>query len=145
MENAELSSLLSKNNLFFQWSEVTFTWRLSPQKRFEDNLEGSQSYTAPSIEAAQDAAIQILNKLPMPEYDLSSNQAELDTLLRKYRLTFNWANPGLKWWLVGQNKGSNALARTVPQGAKDIETAKADAVKFILAMYRTSPQENENR
>lgn len=60
---------------------------------------------------------------------------ELDSLLYKYRLTFNWGDPGLRWWLVGQKKGSNALCRTTPLPAKDIETAKADAVEYILANY----------
>jgi len=61
--------------------------------------------------------------------------SELDVLLTKYRLTFNWANPGEKWWLVGQVKGTNRLERTEPQHAKDIETAKLAAIQYIHKLF----------
>ncbi len=93
---------------------------------------------------AQTAAIRFLKGLPTQEYDRMNDGNELDSLLYRYRLTFNWANPGLKWWLVGQNKGSNSLSRTDPRPAKDIETAKADAVQYILAMYQQSSEKNES-
>jgi hypothetical protein len=46
------------------------------------------------------------------------------SLVKQYRLTFHWGNPGLKWWLVGQNKGSNTLLKTAPRPAKDLELLK---------------------
>ncbi|HVN56065.1 MAG TPA: hypothetical protein VMT46_17165 [Anaerolineaceae bacterium] len=138
MENAELNSLLFRNRLFFRWSEVTSVWKLSPQKEADGPSGHSYSHDAASLELAQAAAIEFLKALPPREYDISSDRTELDSLLNKYRLTFNWANPGLKWWLVGQNKGSNALCRTNPQFAKDIETAKEDAVNYIRTIYEPS-------
>ncbi len=60
---------------------------------------------------------------------------ELEALLRKHRLTFNWGNPGLRWWLVGQKKGTNTLIRSEPQSAKDIETARAAAVLYIREKF----------
>jgi hypothetical protein len=144
MENAQLDLLLSKNRLFFQWSEVSNTWRLSPQKKYGENLEGRQSEPAVNMEAAQNAAIQVLLTMRLPENSHARDAAELDSLLNKYRLSFNWGNPGLRWWLVGQNKGSNALCRTVPHPAKDIETAKADAVQYILSTYEPTTKEIES-
>jgi hypothetical protein len=143
MENAELDLLLSKNRLFFQWSETSSTWRLSPQKKYGENLEARQSQSAVNIEAAQAAAIQVLYSLRQPENRYSKDGSELDSLLNKYRLSFNWGNPGLRWWLVGQNKGSNALCRTVPHPAKDIETAKVDAVQYIIDVYQTPHTQTE--
>lgn len=72
------------------------------------------------------------------------DESVLDSLLYKYRLTFNWGAPASKWWLVGQNKGSNALYRTVPQVAKDIDSAKADAVQYILSKYPPSSTETKS-
>lgn len=143
MENTELDLLLSRNRLFFHWSEVASTWRLSPQKKIGENLAESQSYQATNLNAAKAAAVLLLKALPQLDYYQLEEKPLLDALLYKYRLTFNWANPGLKWWLVGQNKGSNALRRTVPQSAIDIETAKKDAVQYILAMYESSPKDIE--
>jgi hypothetical protein len=37
-------------------------------------------------------------------------RTELDVLLFRHRLTFNWSDPTGKWWLVGQVKGGNSLA-----------------------------------
>jgi hypothetical protein len=51
-------------------------------------------------------------------------------------LTFNWSDPTGKWWLVGQVKGGNSLARTEPQPAKDQDTAKAAALSFIQNIYK---------
>ena len=144
MENIELDHLLSKNRLFFQWSEIESTWRLSPQKKIGDNLQESQRYLAAGLDAAKVAAVLLLKALPLPDYHQFDEKPLLDTLLNKYRLTFNWANPGLKWWLVGQNKGSNTLRRTVPQSAIDIETAKGDAVQYIMAKYKSLPNDRED-
>lgn len=55
----------------------------------------------------------------------------LEALLSKYRLTFNWGEPGGRWWLVGQMKGGNALQRSEPQHAENIEAAQVAAIKFI--------------
>ena len=143
MENVELDLLLSRNRLFFHWSEVASTWRLSSQKRIGENLQDGQSYPATGLEAAKAAAVLLLKALPKPDYYQLEEKPRLDSLLNKYRLTFNWANPGLKWWLVGQVKGSNALRRTVPQPAKDIETAKEDALQYILARYESAPKDGE--
>ena len=61
---------------------------------------------------------------------------ELDLLLSRYRLTFNWGEPGKKWWLVGQLKGGTGLRRTEPQIALDLESARAAAVQYIRNMYQ---------
>jgi hypothetical protein len=63
-------------------------------------------------------------------------QSELDILLSIHRLTFNWGDPSLKWWLVGQEKGSNTLKRTVPQHAPNIEAAKIAATQFIKEKFQ---------
>jgi hypothetical protein len=63
-------------------------------------------------------------------------QSELDMLLSTHRLTFNWGDPGLKWWLVGQEKGTNTLKRTVPQHADSYEAAKIAAAQFIKDKFR---------
>jgi hypothetical protein len=55
----------------------------------------------------------------------------LEALLSKYRLTFNWGEPGGRWWLVGQMKGSNALQRSEPQHAENLEAAQLAAIKYI--------------
>lgn len=137
MENAELDFLLLKNGLNFHWSKTSSTWLLTNQSNRGDNPEWYQSRPAESLEAAQVAAISFIQSVQQPENG-KEQSIELDTLLDKYRLTFNWGDPGSRWWLVGQNKGSNALRRTVPRPAKDIETAKADAVQYILSMYLSS-------
>ena len=138
MENPALDHLLSKNKLSFQWNAASSTWGLSPMLHGLGNLALRQDQSAANIEEAQAAAIQVLLSLENLETRLTPDSKELDSLLSRYRLSFHWGNPGLKWWLVGQNKGSNALSRTVPRPAKDIETAKADAVRYILDMHRAS-------
>ncbi len=135
MDNPELSQLLIKNHLFFQWSEGTHSWQLSHRQDGGDRLEGHQREPADNLEAAQFAAIQVLLSMRLVENYHSKESPELESLLNKYRLSFHWGNPGLKWWLVGQNKGSNALLRTTPRAARDLETAKADAVQYILQQY----------
>jgi hypothetical protein len=67
--------------------------------------------------------------------DRDREHTDLDDLLSKHRLTFNWLNPGMKWYLVGQMKGSNTLVRSEPQPAENIEAAKAAAEQFIRKMY----------
>jgi hypothetical protein len=138
MDNPELNRLLLKNNLSFHWNGASSTWSLSPNTNDRGNLAVRQDQMAVNLEEGQAAAIQVLLSLQEPGSRHSSDDKELDALLSQYRLTFNWGNPGLKWWLVGQNKGSNALSRTVPLPAKDLETAKADAVRYILNMHRES-------
>ncbi|MCL4562109.1 MAG: hypothetical protein M1281_16050 [Chloroflexi bacterium] len=140
MENTELELLLLKNRLNFHWSKISKTWLLTNQSNRGDMQERFRSHPAESMEAAQADAITFIQAMHRSE-SRKEESIELETLLSKYRLTFNWGDPGLKWWLVGQNKGSNVLRRTVPQPAKDIETAKADAVKYILAMYQSSNKE----
>jgi hypothetical protein len=141
MENPELNQLLTKKHMFFLWSEHSHSWQLSHQKVGGDHLEGYQNEPAVDLEAAQSAAIQILLSMHLAENFRSQESPELDSLLNKYRLTFHWGNPGLRWWLVGQNKGSNTLLRTAPRNAKDIETAKADAIQYILQQYSPSAKE----
>jgi hypothetical protein len=63
-------------------------------------------------------------------------RTELEVLLFRHRLTFNWSEPANKWWLVGQMKGSNSLARTEPQSAKDQPTAKVAALEFIQNTFK---------
>ena len=63
-------------------------------------------------------------------------RSELDTLLSKYRLTFNWGEPANVWWLVGQEKGSNTLKRTDPQPAKDRNAALLAAAEYIKSKYK---------
>ncbi len=63
-------------------------------------------------------------------------RTELDVLLFRHRLTFNWSDPAGKWWLVGQVKGGNSLTRTEPQPAKDQDSAKAAALAFIQNIYK---------
>ena len=138
MENPELNHLLSKNKLSFQWNAASSTWGLSPMLHGLGNLALRQDQSAANVEEAQAAAIQVLLSFQDPDARHASDGKELDSLLSQYRLSFHWGNPGMKWWLVGQNKGSNALSRTVPRPAKDIETAKADAVRYILDMHRAS-------
>ena len=144
MDNPELDFLLAKNRFSFHWSESSGTWSLSTRLNEPGSLAVREHQPAVNIEEAQAAAIQVLLSLHMPENTRPPDSHQLDALLSQYRLTFNWGNPGMKWWLVGQNKGSNALSRTVPRPAKDIETAKADAVQYILEMHRaTTPEEGE--
>ena len=63
-------------------------------------------------------------------------RSELDTLLSKYRLTFNWGEPANVWWLVGQEKGSNMLKRTEPQPAKDRNAALVAATEYIKSKFK---------
>jgi len=145
MENVVLTSLLLKNRVDFHWSEISRTWLLTDQIESKDHLDWPPSQPAVSLEAAQSAAIRFIQGMHQPDYNNAYNDSsELDVLLNKYRLTFNWGNPGLRWWLVGQNKGSNALLRTTTRPAKDIETAKADAVQYILRTYQPSATEIES-
>jgi hypothetical protein len=138
MDNPKLNRLLSKNKLSFQWNGASSTWSLSPNSNDRGNLAVRQDQLAVNLEEAQDAAIQVLLSLREPGSGHIPDNKELDALLSQYRLTFHWGNPGMKWWLVGQNKGTKALSRTVPRPAKDLETAKTDAVRYILNMHRAS-------
>jgi hypothetical protein len=63
-------------------------------------------------------------------------RSELEQLLFRHRLTFNWADPGLKWWLLGQLKGSNKLIRSEPQHADNKEAAQIAATQFIKNIYK---------
>jgi hypothetical protein len=63
-------------------------------------------------------------------------RSELEILLSKYRLTFNWGEPANKWWLVGQEKGSNVLKRTDPQPAKDRDAALIAATEYIKSRFK---------
>jgi hypothetical protein len=137
MENKELNLLLSANRLDFQWSETLSTWMLTGQKEGEgdETLSRSESHHADNIGAAQEAAISVIHNFRHSHLPYPTESVELDALLRKHRLTFNWGNPGLRWWLVGQKKGTNTLVRSIPQPAKDIETAKAAAIRYILEKF----------
>ena len=140
MVNLELNQLLSKNKLAFHWNEASSAWSLSPAQGGSGNGAVRQDQSAVDLEEAQAAAVQVLLSIPDPQVRRADDSKELEALLSQYRLTFNWGNPGMRWWLVGQNKGSNTLSRTVPRPAKDIETARADAVQYILNMHRDSAQ-----
>ncbi len=135
MENTELDLLLSKNRLFFQWSDISRTWSLTHNLKHEGNLTLPTGQAAVNIGAAQTAAIRVLQSMHRLDDANSRESPELEFLLSKHRLTFNWGNPGQRWWLVGQNKGSNTLIRTTARPAKDIETAKADAVQYIMRNF----------
>lgn len=135
MENKELNMLLSANRLSFQWSETSSTWMLTEQGEGGEILSRSERHHADNIGAAQEAAISFIHNFHQSHHSYSTENAELETLLNKHRLTFNWGDPGLKWWLVGQKKGANTLLRSVPQPAKDIEAAKAAAIRFIREKF----------
>jgi hypothetical protein len=137
MENKELNLLLSANRLNFQWSETLSTWMLTDQSEGEgdETLSRSEPHHADNIGAAQEAAISVIHNFHQSHLPYPTESAELDALLRKHRLTFNWGNPGLRWWLVGQKKGTNTLVRSVPQPAKDIEIAKVAAIRYIREKF----------
>ncbi len=105
-----------------------------PERRGE-TLSRPERHHAENLEAAQAAAISFIHASYQPRYPYPTESAELETLLNKHRLTFNWGDPGSKWWLVGQKKGANTLLRSVPQPAKDIEAAKAAAIRFIREKF----------
>jgi hypothetical protein len=131
MENYELNQLLTKNGLDFQWSDTMSTWMLSDQGIEGKTMAKVERQHAVNIGAAQAAAISFIQNLHSSQASYPSESAELEDLLSKHRLTFNWGNPGLRWWLVGQQKGTNTLLRTTPQNAKDVNTAKTDAIQYI--------------
>jgi hypothetical protein len=64
------------------------------------------------------------------------DRTELDVLLSKHRLTFNWREPAMEWWLVGQEENSNALKRTKPQPAANRDDAQLDALQYIKSHYK---------
>ena len=144
MENAEFDRLLARYKLFFQWNEASKMWRLSSHKRAGSDIATHPGRPAGSIEEARAAALRVLLTMSQTVYTHPRETTELDTLLTKYRLTFNWGDPGLRWWLVGQNKGSNALCKTDPRPAANIEIAKAEAVQYILDKYQSPPSEIES-
>jgi hypothetical protein len=131
MENYELNQLLTKNGLDFQWSDTMSTWMLSDQGIEGKTMAKVERQHAVNIGAAQAAAISFIQNLHPSQAAYPSDSAELEDLLSKHRLTFNWGNPGLRWWLVGQQKGTNTLLRTTPQNAKDVNAAKTDAIQYI--------------
>jgi hypothetical protein len=135
MENKELNLLLTANRLNFQWSETLSTWMVTGQSDDGESFSKSGSHHAENFGAAQEAAITFINNFHSPRHLYPTENAELEALLRKHRLTFNWGNPGLRWWLVGQQKGTNTLLRSDPQPAKDIETAKTAAIKYIREKF----------
>lgn len=135
MENKELNLLLTANKLIFQWSETLSTWMLTDQSEEGETFPRSERHHADNIGAAQEAAISVIHKFRQSHIPYPTESAELDALLWKHRLTFNWGNPGLRWWLIGQKKGSNTLVRSVPQPAKDIETAKVAAIRYIREKF----------
>jgi hypothetical protein len=141
MDDPQLDGLLKKKSYSFVWYEVAHTWSLFPSVNRSSSQVTRLDQSALNIEEAQAAAIQVLMSFRDLEARPATDSQELDSLLNQYRLSFHWGNPGLKWWLIGQNKGSNALSRTVPRPAKDIETAKADAVRYILNMHQAAAPE----
>jgi len=134
MENTELDMLLVKNRLRFSWSQFMSTWKLIDMTN-RGTIQGQEGKHAETMEAAQSAAILFMQTISPPGDKYLEATSELGALLSKHRLTFNWGNPGLRWWLVGQKKGSNALERSIPRPAKDIETAQVDAVQFIRERF----------
>jgi hypothetical protein len=135
MDDPELGRLLTKKGYSFNWNEADHTWSLFPILNSSGNQAMRMDQSALNFEEGQAAAVQVLTAFQDPKARPASDSQELDSLLNLYRLSFHWGNPGMKWWLIGQNKGSNALSRSVPRPAKDIETAKADAVRYILSMH----------
>lgn len=135
MENVELNLLLSARKLNFHWSEALNTWRLTDQSEGAEAHPRFENHHADTIEAAQEAAITFIQNFHQSHHPYPTESVELEALLSKYRLTFNWGNPGLRWWLIGQKKGTNTLLRTVPQPAKDLETAKVAAIRYIRETY----------
>ena len=135
MENKELNLLLSANRLNFHWNETSSAWMLTDQSEEGETFTRSERQHADNIGAAQEAAILFIHNFHKSHHLYPTESAELEALLRKYRLTFNWGNPGLRWWLVGQKKGTNTLIRSVPQPAKDIDSAKAAAIRYIQEKF----------
>jgi hypothetical protein len=141
MVNTELNRLLVMHKLYFQWDEVSSSWRLSSHKEVSGNSDEHPNRSADNLEEAQAAAIRVLRTMSPRVYNPPRETTELEALLDKYRLTFNWGDPGLKWWLIGQKETSNKLYKTEPRPAKDIKTAKAEALEYIRANYQASSQE----
>jgi hypothetical protein len=135
MENIELNLLLSARKLNFHWSEALNTWRLTDQNEGGETHPRFENQHADNIESAQEAAILFIQSIHPSAHPYPTESVELEALLSKHRLTFNWGNPGLRWWLIGQKKGTNTLLRSVPQPAKDLETAKAAAIRYIRETY----------
>jgi len=135
MENKELSLLLSANRLNFHWNETSSAWMLTDQGEEGETFTRSERQHADNLGAAQEAAILFIHNFHKSNHPYPTESAELEALLRKHRLTFNWGNPGLRWWLVGQKKGTNTLIRSVPQPAKDIDSAKAAAIRYIQERF----------
>jgi hypothetical protein len=135
MENRELNLLLTANRLTFQWSETLSTWMLTDLSDEGETFSRSGSHHADNFGAAQEAAISFIHNFQQTRHHYPTENAELEALLRKHRLTFNWGNPGLRWWLIGQQKGTNTLLRSDPQPAKDIDTAKSAAIKYIREKF----------
>ena len=100
-----------------------------------ETFSRSGSHHADNFGAAQEAAISFIHTFQQAHRHYPTENAELEALLRKHRLTFNWGNPGLRWWLIGQQKGTNTLLRSDPQPAKDIDTAKTAAIKYIREKF----------
>ncbi len=63
-------------------------------------------------------------------------ETELEQLLSDHRLTFNWGEPAMQWWLVGQAKDSNQLLRTKARKAANREEAQIAATQLIQEMYK---------
>ncbi len=93
MENKELNLLLSANRLSFQWNETSSAWILTDQSEDGETFTRSERQHAENIGAAQEAAISFIHNSQQSRHLYPTESAELEALLRKHRLTFNWAIP----------------------------------------------------
>jgi len=136
MDSSELDTLLYNHNLTFNWSDEKRTWSLVGQVKSDNSLRRTEPQRADNLQAGQTAAVKFIQYMFRSRDESPGENLELDALLSKYRMTFNWGNPGLKWWLVGQAKGKNSLERSVAQPAANRAAAQDAAVVFIQNMFK---------
>jgi hypothetical protein len=134
MQRTELDSLMSQYKIEFCWDETHKEWWLSG-KPF-GNSQKTDPRTAGNIDIAKDAAAHYFKTNFIHPKNNNASFPELDALLSKHRMSFHWSSAKSIWFVIWQEKESNALVSSKPRVALDRWEAQVEAAELISRKFR---------